>query len=439
MKKEILTCLGAMTLLRRGDPRGPTHVQPIGLHSACLMNRFMKLFYGRPAALLLSATLILGSAGCGGSSRHTQPSLSSTYVYVTLPDFQSAGDGQIAAFKLNSDGTLTPVPGSPFSHPSAFVLTTLGTSRLAVASSPTLCCIQPTISTYAIDPTTGALSQHSADTNMSVVDAIAADLAGQFVYVATSREGTFGFSHNSGTLSAVSGSPFNYDPVNGLKEHDAVAVTPSGKTVLMGTRNLQGHTVSAALEAAPKASDGSLGTVNGDLAWASHFARTPDIVVHPNNQIVYTLTEPADGFQLDEATTTVTHSTAITLSLINALGSSFSGGGMAMDSAGKFLFAGDDFSQSVFVLSVLADGTVQAVPGSPFSTGLTLTPPVDDLLPRVDPQDRFVVLLHSVLPQDGGTTAGIMVFALDATSGRLTLKGDTSLPRPARDLALVRP
>jgi 6-phosphogluconolactonase (cycloisomerase 2 family) len=414
-------------------------------------------------ALLLSVVLVsvvlLAAAlsGCGSNNGVSPtptptPTPSSTYVYVTLPDFQSAGDGQIAAFKLNSDGTLTPVPGSPFSHAGAFVLTTLGASGLAVASSPTLCCIQPTISTWAINPTTGALSQHSADTNMPVVSAIAADLAGQFVYLAAGRNGTFGFSNHSGTLSTVPGSPFNVvdDPVSGaLKEHDAVAVTPSGKTVLMGTRELGGHTVSAALEAAPKGSDGSLGTVHGDLA-ASHFGGTPDIVVHPNNQIVYAVTEPLDGFQLDELTTTVTHSTAITLSLLNALGSyrpMFFSGGMAMDSAGKFLFVGDDTSQSVFVMSVLADGTVQAVPESPFSTGLPLPSPTllaANLLPRLDPQNRFVVLLHSGpsagIPEGVEPAApGIMVFALDATSGSLTLKGDTSLPRPALDLALVRP
>jgi hypothetical protein len=409
-----------------------------------------------PSLILVSVVLLAAAlSGCGsnGVLPTPTPTPTSTYVYVTLPDFQSAGDGQIAAFKLNSDGTLTPVPGSPFSHAGAFVLTTLGASGLAVASSPTLCCIQPTISTWAINPTTGALSQHSADTNMPVVSAIAADLAGQFVYVAAGRDGTFGFSNHSGTLSAVPGSPFNVvdDPVSGaLKEHDTVAVTPSGKTVLMGTRELGGHTVSADLEAAPKSSDGSLGTIHADLATASHFGRTPDIVVHPNNQIVYAVTEPLDGFQLDELTTTVTHSTAITLSLLNALGSyrlMFFSGGMAMDSAGKFLFVGDDTSQSVFVMSVLADGTVQAVPESPFSTGLPLPSPTvlaANLLPRLDPQNRFVVLLHSVpsagIPEGVEPAApGIMVFALDATSGSLTLKGDTSLPRPALDLALVRP
>jgi hypothetical protein len=408
------------------------------------------------SVVLVSVALLAAAlSGCGsnGVLPTPTPTPTSTYVYVTLPDFQSAGDGQIAAFKLNSDGTLTTVPGSPFSHAGAFVLTTLGASGLAVASSPTLCCIQPTISTWAINPTTGALSQHSADTNMPVVSAIAADLAGQFVYLAAGRNGTFGFSNNSGTLSTVPGSPFNVvdDPVSGaLKEHDAVAVTPSGKTVLMGTRALGGHTVSAALEAAPKGSDGSLAAAHGDLAQASHFGRTPDIVVHPNNQIVYAVTEPLDGFQLDELTTTVTQSTAITLSLLNALGSfrsMFDSGGMAMDSAGKFLFVGDDTSQSVFVMSLLADGTVQAVPESPFSTGLPLPSPTvlaANLLPRLDPQNRFVVLLHSGpsagIPKGMEPAApGIMVFALDATSGRLTLKGDTSLPRSALDLALVRP
>jgi len=90
---------------------------------------------------------------------------------------------------------------------------------------------------------------------------------------------------------------------------------------------------------------------------------------------------------------------------------------------------------------------VQAVPGSPFSTGLPLPSPME--LPanshlRVDPQNRFVVLLHSVnpalIPKGGVPVAtGIVVFTLDPTSGKLTLKGDTALARPARDLALVHP
>jgi 6-phosphogluconolactonase len=91
--------------------------------------------------------------------------------------------------------------------------------------------------------------------------------------------------------------------------------------------------------------------------------------------------------------------------------SSYYGGGLAMDPAGKFIYAASGVSPGSvagFTVSA-ATGALTAMTGSPFSVGLAPIQPV------VDPSGKFLYVTDEVDPQ-----GGIFAFGINPSTGVLT-------------------
>ncbi len=157
----------------------------------------------------------------------TDLKISGSFVYVSVPDA-----GLIIGFTLNSDGTLSPIAGSPF-------ITGGGVSGLAIDPGNHFLysanTSAGTVSVFAINAG-GTLSQilGSPYTVGKAPRAIAIDPFGSFLYVAnqlSNNVSAFTITAGAGTLTAITGSPFaaGTGPLFALVE-------PAGKFLYVGNQ-----------------------------------------------------------------------------------------------------------------------------------------------------------------------------------------------------------
>jgi hypothetical protein len=156
--------------------------------------------------ILILALLVL-FAGCGGLSANPSPNPAPTSAahgtFVFVNGFESSlspTDG----FRLNPDGTLTSLPGSPFPI----------TGFLAVSNGFLVVASPNVIDTYKVDPATGVPSRVGSAA-IGSPGAMAADAKGVYVVgFAFPDSLIYGFSvSDSGALSQLPGSPYVFGSI----------------------------------------------------------------------------------------------------------------------------------------------------------------------------------------------------------------------------------
>jgi 6-phosphogluconolactonase (cycloisomerase 2 family) len=281
---------------------------------------------------------------------------SGNYLYAT-----NGANGTVSALKIiPSNGSLSPVPGSPFrvggeSGP-YYVAASADGRFLFVTNS-----FSTQIRAYAISPRTGSLvelpgSPFAAGANIEVMKVTA---NGKFlIATANSINALAVFSISpKGALTPVSGSPF--------------AASGSAAAVDSNCANNQVFAVSNStylIDAYSLASDGSLTPVSGS-PFSNGTTGTGnnsfDLVLSPNSQFLFT----TDSFTQDISSFAV--SSAGSLSPVE--GSPFFTsewtGGTAITHGGDFLYTVLFASGEIDARSVSSTGALTAVPGTPFGPG----------------------------------------------------------------------
>jgi 6-phosphogluconolactonase (cycloisomerase 2 family) len=351
------------------------------------------VFFSSTVAILFSSILFL--AGCGGvsnASKSAPPSPSTggssahgTFIYVRNDNSETGVDGTISGFRMNADGTLTALQGSPFAI----------NGNLAVSGNFLLVVDSTGMTSYRIDPASGSLTPaaHTAQGANSggvlFVDPIAVD--SRNVYRG-SAAWIYRFSiDDSGAFAAMPGSPFFI----GGGAVDGIGVRHSTLFASFGSFKFDG------LSAYTIQNDGALD--NGQSLGA--FADS--LVVHPNGKFAYAVNGNIERFTIDangilgQGSSTPPNS-----------GNYFQA--LAIDPTGKFLAAIDNTSQSitdshisVFSIDPLTSSLTQLV--APISTGEPLGSSI-----AFDPSGRFILITHggnTLFPND------VMVFSFDPASG----------------------
>ena len=240
-----------------------------------------------------------GGSGSGGGSGAGPGSGSAQFVYTA--DAQSF---DISGFQLGSGGKLTPVPGSPVSVPSAppaindpLAVAQAGKYLLVESTSPN---VAPGIQSYAIDFTTGALTQVNPPTPPDSTNdflaggPLAVDQSKMVAYfpgesITSLPNGTSGAAalgayavNSDGSLSALKGSPYSIPA-------ETVALDPLGRFVYA--------IYNGQISVVPRNSDGSLGGMapGSPMKLAGSPASTPleacsfgsQAVASPSGNFVY--------------------------------------------------------------------------------------------------------------------------------------------------------
>ena len=363
-------------------------------------------------ALLLSFAMLLG---CGSSS--SQPASSNTPSPTPgspAPPSGSASAGrflyvldgsasQVAGFAFNgSNGQLTNLPASPFKvTPQASSLVATPNTQYVFVSD----WMAHTITTFKADPSSGALTQSLVESypQFSTLGMLM-DPNGRFLFVTDNFDSRIGvFAINSdGSLTAAPGSPFS------------IAVPPMSAAIDQGGRFLFVPSNNVIFSFAI-GSDGALTPAPGSPVTVRAPIDNPDkgatgigVAVDPNGRFL---------FAPDSQSTSVwVYAIGGNGSLTPVGGSPFDagqGGGVAVvDPSGRFLYDAGGGPQ-VAALAIGSNGSLTPVAGSPFDNGPARAggAPVSDII--TDPQGKFLLLSDI-------ENSEVTVFSIDPSSGVLT-------------------
>lgn len=270
----------------------------------------------------------------------------------------------VSAFSVGQNGSLTLIPGSPFStegngggsdvDPQQITTVAVGASSFLYAANDG----DGTITGFLINTETGELTRTSQlpvpAGNSNADFSLTPSPNGQFLFATDEifpGIHVFEISPGTGELSEISGSPF---PAAGRSQ--GLKVSPNAKFLVAGLK------FNNAVETFAIAADGSLTPVGAFPASGAASAET----INCKSNRAYNVNAGStliDVYALDDnGALTPIH------------GSPFSNGassgsfGLTLNPGGSFLFTGDGFGSQISSLSVAPNGGLQPVVGSPFPT-----------------------------------------------------------------------
>jgi 6-phosphogluconolactonase (cycloisomerase 2 family) len=225
-----------------------------------------------------------------------------------------------------------------------------------------------TISTFAINPTSGAIATVGAPVQSGGLQPFspAVDPSGRFLYTAnfnSANVSAFRINPATGALAAITGQPFSVTAASGPF---SLAVSPSGRFVYVANKSTSNVSVFAI-----SLGDGSLSQISGSPYPAGAGPRS--IAAHPSGRFVYVDNEndsTVHAYQVDPSTGVLTLVT----------GSPFAVGGgprpLTVDPSGRFLYVARTGAAGVSAFAI--DQTTGAlvlpeIGGAPVPTGDGIT------------------------------------------------------------------
>lgn len=389
--------------------------------------------------LVCDLALLTIACACGsGSSNVISPPPNPNFLYaLTVSDPQPNLSFQLSNLRVDSS---TGALGSPLTTTfgSEFVpgIAVEPDSKYLYASYPSNVSTNA-IGIFTIAPDTGVPTQTSSFlldsicvfcTPVSGPGELALSPSGKFLYYASSTLGggiaqgigALAVDSATGTLSAVTGSPFPAD-----QAPFTVRVHPSGQFLytenidasganIVGLQSLSGFSVDS--------STGALAPVPGSPFAPPVSASIGGLAIHPSGKFLYAASGvSANGilaWNIDSATGGLT----------SLAGSPFQAGaaifGAAFDPSGKFLYATAELPGGILGFNVDPNsGALTPIPGSPFSVGSFLGGAT------VEPSGRFL------FAEDESNHA-IVGFSIDSATGALAALGSPA-PLSARPISLT--
>lgn len=354
--------------------------------------------------------LALAFSGCGGISAGSAPPTTPTPPGATPTPTPAAAhgtfvyfnnsNGQTAGYKLNDDGTLTSLSGSPFA-----VSGTLAAAGnfLAVGSGST-------VFSYLVDPSSGALTQASSGTVVQG-GSVAADANNIYVagtIPASTATGIYGFAvAANGTLTPLAGSPYVFTKACDFCDVPLVLALNNNFLVQggVGFHGVGDFTVY------PRGGGGVL--AKAQILGTDAEERVA--IQHPVGNFSYALN--TDDSSLTEFTMDATGKPTPGAQLFTDTGQD-----LTIDSSGKFLLV-VDVTGVVHVFAINSSngtmsqiGTSEAAGNGAFGIS-------------IDPSGRFVIVSQSASATNlAGAANQITVFTFDAATG--TMKKLQSYPQP---------
>ena len=330
-----------------------------------------------------------------GSGTIGTADISNVIVTCTLPGsfayVANESSNTISAYAIDaSTGALTEIAGSPFAStgtgPVAVVVDPDGTYLYAANNASN------TVSVYSINASTGALTAVGEPTGSGNGPfALLVDPSDQFLFVINKTDNTVSvFETGSGSLTAISGSPFSVG-----SEPTSLATDPGGNFLYV-TDYAQNAVAVFSIEPG----GGSLAAIGGSPFAAGSGALS--VSVDPTGTFAYVANETGDSVSMYSLNADTGALAALSGSPL-ALGSQAES--VAVDPLGKFLLVSTSANELSSLAITPASGALTAV-----STVGTGTFPLNVV---INPQGTFAFVANE-------NSADISVYAINATTGALT-------------------
>jgi 6-phosphogluconolactonase len=344
----------------------------------------------------------------------------------------AAGPNSVSGWSVGPGGALTPLAGNPVStggdgtgtgfFASVGVHTLLVGNFLYATNDGDNVNGDTTVAGFAIDPMTGALTAvagspfESGGSSTSFGTSLAATPDGKFLLLSNPGDATISvFSIDAmGVLTMVSGSPFSVNAgILGVK------ISPDGK-YLYGAETFANSVGVFAINPMT----GALGEIPG-----SPFALT----VSPNGFLQPTAVDVtcagdllfvADAASISTTTVSVLTVDPMTGALTEIAGSPFqigTGGNsntLALSADDKYLYVGNQQTNTVTALAVGVGGALSAVPGSPFANAAGTVAPETM---AVDQEGRFLYVANQTALPPTPAAGSVTVYTINPTTGALTV------------------
>jgi len=372
------------------------------------------------SVLVLGLLMIAFLAGCGGVSANTPkptptpmptppgatPTPTPAAAHGTFVYFGTSASNTVG-YKLNPDGTLVPLAGSPFAISGG--LAAAG-NFLAVSSGST-------VSTFNVDPATGAPSPAGSG-SANGAGGITADSRNVYVtgnIPANNSTGIYGFAlAANGTLTPLAGSPYTFTGACDLCDVP-FALALNNNVLIQGGVGFHGV---GDFTTYARGANGVLGKTQ----ILGTDAEERVAIQHPAGSFSYALN--IDDSSLNEFTIGAGGNATPGAQLFTG-----SGQDMVVDPTNKFLLV-VDIAGVVHVFTIApADGSMSQI-GTSEAAGNGATGIA------TDPSGHFVVVTRSATGTNlPGTANQLTVFTLDPASG--TMKKLQSYPQPNTPGAVV--
>lgn len=264
-----------------------------------------------------------------------------------------------------------------------------------------------TVSSYTVNSATGQLRSTGYALAGTRPNSVAVTPSGAFVYTANFASGNvsgYAAASGSGALTAVSGSPFA-----GQADAFAITVDPSSRFVYVAnanssSNNISGYTINSAT--------GALTQMSGSSFQAGTDTRA--LAVDPTGKFLYAANATSgnvSAYTIDATTGVLTQINGSPFSLPGVVPVPQS---ITVDPASKFVFVPDSAGSGVWVFTMNSStGALTLVAGSPFPDGSSYGV-------VVDPSDRFLYTANS--------GAGIAAFSINSSTGALTAISGSPFP-----------
>lgn len=383
------------------------------------------------SVFFLCLLLVAFTVGCGGGSASTSkptpmptpnpapnpgsapsptptptptPAAHGVFLYVSNSGSQTAG------YKLNPDGTLVPLAGSPFAV----------NGRLAAAGSFLAVSSSSTVSAFQVDPSSGALTQ-SGTGQVNGGGPIAADATNVYVtgnIPANNSTGIYGFAvSGTGALTALAGSPYTFTSACDLCDvPDDLAL--NNNFLIQGGVGF--HTVGDFTVYVRGA-----GGVLGPAQILGTDVQTSVTIQHPTGLFSYGL-DPTDSL--------------LTEFIISSTGKAAPGAQMFVNNAQEILV--DNTNRFLLVLDTTGVVHVLSInPGTGAMTQIGTSEAAGNGAFEIsmDNTGRFVFVSQTANPNFPGSTNQLTVFTLDPGTGAMKkLQSYPQAAAPGRAVVIAR-
>jgi hypothetical protein len=371
----------------------------------------MKTIVSAGSTCALALLLILSLIDCGGVRSGSAPTPTPTPMppgatptptpaaaHGTFVYFDS-GLSQVIGYKLNPDGTLSPLAGSPFAI----------NGGLAAAGSFLAVSSLSTVSTYLVDPSSGALTKVGSGT---VVQASGIVADARNIYVsgsipASTSTGIYGFAlAANGALTPLTGSPYVFTQACDFCDVP-FALSLNNNFLIQGGVGFHGV---GDFTVYPRGGGGVLGKAQ----ILGTDAEESVTIQRPAGKFAYALN--TDDFSLNEYTIDATGKASPGMQMF------FNGAqNITIDPTGKFLLLMDN-TGVVHVFTIDPSngnfsqiGTSEAAGSNPGEMAM-------------DPSGHFIFVPQAANPNFAGSTNQITVFTFDPATG--AVKKLQSYPQP---------